>query len=38
MVDVNYNFIMIDVVSFGRGSDGGVFSHSPLGIVWKREV
>jgi len=31
LVDANYNFIMIDVGSFGRSSDGGILSHSALG-------
>jgi hypothetical protein len=31
LVDATYNFIMIDVGSFGRSSDGGIFSHSALG-------
>ena len=30
-VDANYNFIMIDGGSFGRSSDGGIFSYSALG-------
>jgi hypothetical protein len=33
LVDANYNFIRIDAGSFGRSSDGGIFSHSPLGTV-----
>ena len=31
LVDANYNFIMIDVGSFGRSSDGGILSHPALG-------
>ena len=31
LVDATYNFIKIDVGSFGRSSDGGIFSHSALG-------
>jgi hypothetical protein len=31
LVDANYNFIMTDVGSFRRSSDGGIFSHSALG-------
>jgi len=31
LVDGNYNFIMIDVGSFGGSSDSGIFSHSALG-------
>jgi hypothetical protein len=31
LVDVTYNFIMTDVGSFGRSSDGGMFSHSAVG-------
>jgi len=31
LVDANYNFIMTDVGSFGRSSDGGIFSHLALG-------
>ena len=31
LVDANYNFIMIDVGSFGRSRDCGIFSHSALG-------
>ena len=31
LVDVNCKFIMIDVGSFGRSSDGGILLHSALG-------
>ena len=31
LVDANCSFIMTDVGSFGRSSDGGLFSHSALG-------
>jgi hypothetical protein len=31
LVDATFNFIMNDVGSFGRSSDGGIFSHSALG-------
>ena len=27
LVDANYNFNLIDVSSFGRSNDGGIFSH-----------
>ena len=37
LVDANY-VIMIDVGSFGRSSDGDIFSHSALGNVWKTVV
>ena len=30
-VDVKCNFIAVDVGSFGKNSDGGIFSHSNLG-------
>lgn len=35
MVDANYKFIHIDVGSYGRNSDGGIFSHSSLGRALK---
>lgn len=31
LVDANLQFIAIDVGSFGRNSDGGIFAHSNLG-------
>ena len=31
LVDASYKFIYIDIGSYGRNSDGGVFSHSNLG-------
>jgi hypothetical protein len=31
LVDAHYIFIMINVGSFGRSNDGGIFSHSELG-------
>jgi hypothetical protein len=36
LVDASYNFIMIDAGSFGRSSDGGIFSHSALGTRMKK--
>lgn len=32
LVDANYMFQVIDVGAFGRNSDGGILSNSPLGI------
>lgn len=31
LVDAHYNFIAVDVGSFGKNSDGGIMAHSKLG-------
>ncbi|KAL4100907.1 hypothetical protein QTP88_020932 [Uroleucon formosanum] len=31
LVDTHYNFIAVDVGSFGKNSDGGIMAHSKLG-------
>ncbi|XP_066596251.1 uncharacterized protein [Prorops nasuta] len=31
LVDANYKFIMVDVGSFGKNSDGGILEHSIIG-------
>ena len=31
LVDAHYNFIAVDVGSYGKNSDGGIFSHSNIG-------
>jgi len=30
-VDARYKFTVVDVVSYGTNSDGGIFAHSKLG-------
>jgi hypothetical protein len=32
LADARYKFIYVDIGSYGRNSDGGIFSHSSLGI------
>lgn len=31
LVDANYKFIAVDIGSYGKNSDGGIFAHSKLG-------
>jgi len=31
LVDTRYKFTVVDMVSFGRNSDGGIFAHSKPG-------
>jgi hypothetical protein len=31
LVDVRYKFTVVDIGSYGRSSDGGIFAHSKLG-------
>nr|XP_022907898.1 protein ALP1-like [Onthophagus taurus] len=31
LVDAQYNFITVDIGSYGKNSDGGIFAHSTLG-------
>lgn len=31
LVDAQYNFIAVDIGSYGKNSDGGIFAHSNLG-------
>ncbi|XP_049763612.1 uncharacterized protein LOC126092180 [Schistocerca cancellata] len=31
LVDANYKFINVDIGSYGKNSDGGIFAHSKLG-------
>ena len=38
LVDAQYKFICIDIGSYGRNSDGGIFSHSSLGKALSRNL
>ena len=31
MVDARYKFAVLDIGSYGKNSDGGIFAHSKLG-------
>lgn len=31
VVDAHYRFVIVDIGSYGKNSDGGIFSHSKLG-------
>lgn len=37
LVDANLKFIYVDIGSYGRNSDGGIFSHSSLGKALSAE-
>lgn len=37
LVDANYKFVCIDIGSYGRNSDGGIFAHSSLGRALSAE-
>lgn len=38
LVDAQYNFIIVDVGSYGKNSDGGIFAHSNLGKALQRSA
>jgi len=38
IVNANYEFILVDIGEAGRQSDGGVFSHSNLGIAFEQKL
>ncbi|XP_068082638.1 uncharacterized protein [Anabrus simplex] len=36
LVDANYNFIAVDIGSYGKNSDGGVWAHSNIGKAFEQ--
>lgn len=38
LVDAQYNFIAVDIGSYGKNSDGGIFAHSNLGRALERNA
>ncbi|XP_068082037.1 uncharacterized protein [Anabrus simplex] len=38
LVDANYNFIAVDIGSYGKNSDGGVWAHSNIGKAFEQDA
>lgn len=38
LVDAQYNFITVDIGSYGKNSDGGIFAHSKLGRALEKNA
>lgn len=38
LVDAQYNFIVVDIGSYGKNSDGGIFAHSNLGKALQQNL
>ncbi|XP_047499503.1 uncharacterized protein LOC125045951 [Penaeus chinensis] len=36
LVDANYKFVVVDIGSYGKNSDGGIFSHSKFGELLEK--